>query len=272
MLTRAITGIFFVLALLASMYFGQLSSFILFLVIVLLGTDEFYTLVKKSKEVKAVKIIGILISISLFIVIGLVVQGSIPLKFFAIPLALSFLVFLIELYKKSNYPFINIAYTILASIYIALPFGLLYHLGYYQNNGFQSEFSHHILWGFFFILWANDTGAYLSGRFFGKHKLFERISPKKTWEGSIGGGLLGIAVAYISSLYFMELSLTNWIIVAILTVIFGGLGDLVESMLKRSLNIKDSGNILPGHGGILDRFDGLFLSVPFIYCYLVLIS
>lgn len=272
MLTRAITGTFFVLALLASMYFGQLSTFILFLVIVLLGTDEFYTLVKKSKEVKPIKIIGILISISLFIVIGLVVQDSIPLKYFTIPLGLTFLIFLIELYKKSKYPFINIAYTILASVYIALPFGLLYHLGYYQNNGFQSEFSHHILWGFFFILWANDTGAYLSGRFFGKHKLFERISPKKTWEGSVGGGLLGIGIAYISSIYFMEISLINWIVVAIITVIFGGLGDLVESMLKRSLNIKDSGNILPGHGGILDRFDGLFLSVPFIYCYLVLIS
>lgn len=272
MLTRAITGTFFVLILLVSMYFGQLSSFVLFFVIVLFGTDEFYTLVKKSKEVKPIKIIGILISIFLFSVIALVVQNKIEAKFFVVPLALSFLVFLIELYRKSNLPFINISYTLLASIYVALPFGLLYHLGYYQDNNFQSEFSHHILWGFFFILWANDTGAYLSGRFFGKHKLFERISPKKTWEGSIGGGILGIIVAYITSIYFTELNVTDWIIVALITIIFGGLGDLVESMLKRSLNIKDSGNILPGHGGILDRFDGLFLSVPFIYCYLVMIS
>ena len=272
MLTRAITGSLFVLVLLTAMYFGQLSSFVLFFVIVLLGTDEFYTLVKKSKEVKPVKFIGLLISILLFSIFALVAQDQIQIKYIVIPLGLSFIVFLIELYRKSKSPFVNIAYTLLACIYVALPFGLLYHLGFYQNNQFQSEFSHHILWGFFFILWANDTGAYLSGRFFGKHKLFERISPKKTWEGSIGGGILGIVVAYVSSIYFTELNLTEWIIVAIITVIFGGLGDLVESMLKRSLNIKDSGNILPGHGGILDRFDGLFLSVPFIYCYLVMIS
>ncbi|TXB65467.1 phosphatidate cytidylyltransferase [Vicingus serpentipes] len=272
MLTRAITGTFFVLTLLAAMYFGQLSTFILFFTIVLLGTDEFYNLVKKSKEVNPIKIIGIIISIFLFSIFALVTQNQIELKYFVIPLGLSFLIFLIELYRKSKFPFVNIAYTLLASIYVALPFALLYHLGFYQNNQFQADFSYHILWGFFFILWANDTGAYLSGRFFGKHKLFERISPKKTWEGSIGGGILGLAVAYISSIYFTELNLVEWIIVAIITVIFGGLGDLVESMLKRSLNIKDSGNILPGHGGILDRFDGLFLSVPFIYCYLVLIS
>lgn len=272
MLTRAITGTFFVLTLLAAMFFGQLSTFILFFTIVLLGTDEFYNLVKKSKEVKPIKIIGIIISIFLFSIFALVAQNQIELKYFVIPLGLSFFIFLIELYRKSKFPFVNIAYTLLASIYVALPFALLYHLGFYQNNQFQADFSYHILWGFFFILWANDTGAYLSGRFFGKHKLFERISPKKTWEGSIGGGILGLAIAYISSIYFTELNLMEWIIVAIITVIFGGLGDLVESMLKRSLNIKDSGNILPGHGGILDRFDGLFLSVPFIYCYLVLIS
>lgn len=122
------------------------------------------------------------------------------------------------------------------------------------------------------MLWTNDTGAYLAGRFFGKHKLFERISPKKTWEGSIGGGILTIGVAFILSVYFTNLDQTNWIVLAILVAVFGGLGDLVESMLKRSLNIKDSGNLLPGHGGILDRFDGLLLSIPFIYSYLYLIS
>lgn len=272
MLTRAITGFFFVLVLLLSMYFGQLSSFLLFAVIVLLGTDEFYTLVKKSKEVKPIKIVGLIISISLFSISALIFQNQIKLKYIAIPLALSFIVFLVELYRKNKFPFVNIAYTLLASIYVALPFALLYHLGFYSNNQFQAEFSHHILWGFFFVLWANDTGAYLAGRFFGKNKLFERISPKKTWEGSIGGGILGMLIAYITSLYFYEINSMQWIIVSIIIVIFGGLGDLVESMLKRSLNIKDSGNILPGHGGILDRFDGLFLSVPFVYCYLIMIS
>ncbi|MCB0380058.1 MAG: CDP-archaeol synthase, partial [Flavobacteriales bacterium] len=165
---------------------------------------------------------------------------------------------------------INVAYTIMPIFYVVLPFILLYHLGYYNNHQFTNEFSYPIIWGYFFILWSNDTGAYLSGRFFGKHKLFERISPKKTWEGSIGGAVLSVVVAYVCSMYFEQLSVTDWIVVALITVVFGSLGDLVESMLKRSLNIKDSGNILPGHGGILDRFDGLFISIPFVYAYLIL--
>ena len=149
---------------------------------------------------------------------------------------------------------------------------MLFHLGFYAVNSFTNEYSFQIILGFFIMLWTNDTGAYLAGRFFGKHKLFERISPKKTWEGSFGGGLLTLAAAYILSLFFTNLDLTNWIVISILVAIFGGLGDLVESMLKRSLNIKDSGNILPGHGGILDRFDGLLISITFIYSYLYLIS
>ncbi len=272
MLTRAITGGLFVAVLLTAIYFGAISTFFLFLVIVALGTDEFYTLVKKSKEVKPIKVLGTLSSIVLFSVIALCSLNIISIKYFAIPLVLLFLIFIVELYKKSKSPFYNVSYTILGSIYIALPFGLLFHLAFYENQSFGNTFSYHIIWGYFFLLWSSDTGAYLAGKFFGKHKLFERISPKKTWEGSIGGGLLSIAVAYLISQFYTELSSVNWMFVALLTVIFGVLGDLVESMLKRSLNIKDSGALLPGHGGILDRFDGLLLSVPFIYAYLLLIS
>ncbi len=115
---------------------------------------------------------------------------------------------------------------------------------------------------------ANDTGAYLVGRKFGKHKLFERISPKKTWEGSFGGAILGLGVGYLNAQLFPDLSLFNWMIVALLVVVFGSLGDLVESMFKRSLGIKDSGKLLPGHGGILDRFDGIFIAAPVVYTYL----
>lgn len=271
MLRRAITGTLFVAVLLAATYFGSLSTYFLFFVIAVLGVDEFYSLVKKSKDINPTKVSGLILTIS-FYSITLIFQSIAPIKMLAIPLILYFLIFLIELYRKQKLPFVNISYTLIAPLYIALPLVLLYHLGYYNNNVFSGEFSFHIIWGFFFMLWASDTGAYLSGKFLGKHKLFERISPKKTWEGTIGGGVLSISVAYAISIYFNELSTTQWIVMAILTVVFGGLGDLVESMLKRSLNIKDSGNILPGHGGILDRFDGLFLSVPFIYAYLLLMS
>src|SRR5690606_24914284 len=214
----------------------------------------------------------ILTSIITFVVLSLVIAGKAESKYVAFPLLVLFLPFVIELYRKSKTPFVNISYTIFGVFYITLPFAMLYHIGFYNNHQFSSEFSYALIWGFFFILWSNDTGAYLSGKYLGKHKLFERISPKKTWEGSIGGAILSIVVAYVCSMYFDEITSKDWIIVAIITVIFGSLGDLVESMLKRSLNIKDSGNILPGHGGILDRFDGLFLSIPFIYAYLTLIT
>ncbi len=270
MLTRAITGAFFIAAIIAGVYFNAIISLVLFCLIVILGVDEFYGLVKKSKTVNPIKFWGTISSSILIITLTLAASTNINSKYIAIPVLMLFLSFIFELYRKKETPFLNIAYTILGSIYIVIPFAMLYHLGYYAIGGFIDTYSFQIILGFFFMLWTNDTGAYLSGKFLGKHKLFERISPKKTWEGSIGGGILTIVIAYILSIYFTNLSLSNWIVIGILITIFGGLGDLVESMLKRSLNIKDSGNILPGHGGILDRFDGLLLAAPFVYCYLYL--
>ena len=272
MLTRAITGFLFILTIMAGIYFNATIALCLFTLIIILGVDEFYGLVKKSKTIQPIKFWGLLISLVATITIGLIILNMINLKFIFIPIAMLFFTFLVELYRKKEHPFVNVSYTILGLIYIVIPFMMLFHLGFYSGNGFTSSYSFQIILGFFLMLWTNDTGAYLAGRFFGKHKLFERISPKKTWEGSIGGGLLTIGIAVVLSLFFTNLNQTNWIVLAVIVTIFGGLGDLVESMLKRSLNIKDSGNLLPGHGGILDRFDGLLLSVPFIYSYLYLIS
>ena len=272
MLQRTITGFFFVSILLAAVYFGAYSTLFIFIIIVLLGIDEFYSLVKKSKEIKPIAFFGTFAGLVIFLLLAMAAQQTIPYTytFFCIPFV--FIFFIIELYRKKNHAFLNIAYTLLAIIYVVLPFAMLYHIGFYNGNEFTDTFNYQIIIGFFLLLWANDTGAYLAGRFFGKHKLFERISPKKTWEGSIGGGLFALLWAYLISLFFDDLALNQWLILAIITVIFGGLGDLVESMHKRNLNIKDSGKLLPGHGGILDRFDGLFLAVPFIYTYLQLIS
>lgn len=272
MLTRAITGFIFILTIIAGIYFNEIIAMSLFSLIVLIGLDEFYGLVKKSKVIKPIKFWGTLTGFSLMLILCLIALDISPIKFIFIPIIMIFITFLIELYRTSENPFINIAYTLLGISYIVIPFAMLFHLGFYAINSFTNEYNFQIILGFFIILWTNDTGAYLAGRFFGKHKLFERISPKKTWEGSFGGGLLTLAAAYILSLFFTNLDLTNWIVISILVAIFGGLGDLVESMLKRSLNIKDSGNILPGHGGILDRFDSLLISIPFIYSYIYLIS
>ena len=272
MLTRTITGFLFVVIILASTYYGPLSSAFLFLIIILLGIDEFYTLVKESKHIQPLKYWG---GISACILTGILIAAAnqtINTKWIFIPVSMLFFTFIIELYRKKEHPFINISYTLLGIVYVVLPFAMLYHLGYYNNRTFTSDFSYQLIIGFFIILWTNDTGAYLAGKFLGKHKLFERISPKKTWEGSIGGGIFSIGFSVLIAQYFTNVSLIDWIMVGIIIVTFGGIGDLVESMLKRSLNIKDSGKLLPGHGGILDRFDGLLISAPFVYAYLQLIQ
>lgn len=270
MLTRAITGTFFVATIIAGVYFNATIALILFCLIVVLGLNEFYGLVDKSKTINPIKFWGTFSGILLMISLTLIASSTISVKYITIPVMMLFMTFIFELYRKKETPFLNIAYTILGSIYIVIPFAILYHLAYYANGSFTDTYSFQIILGFFFMLWTNDTGAYLAGKFLGKHKLFERISPKKTWEGSIGGGVLTIILAYILSIYFTNLNLINWVVIGIIITIFGGLGDLVESMLKRSLGIKDSGNILPGHGGILDRFDGLLIASPFVYCYLYL--
>lgn len=272
MLTRTITGFLFILAIVAGIYFNPAITMCLFSLIVILGIDEFYGLVKKSSQIKPIKFWGTITGLSLMIVLCLLSLNIIDTKLILMPILMLFLIFLIELYRKKENPFINVSYTILGIFYIVVPFAMLFHLGFYSENSFTDNYSYQIILGFFILLWTNDTGAYLAGRFFGKHKLFERISPKKTLEGSIGGAIVTVAGAFILSFYFTNLNLVNWMIIAVLIAVFGGLGDLVESMLKRSLKVKDSGKLLPGHGGILDRFDGLLLSVPFVYSYLHLIS
>jgi phosphatidate cytidylyltransferase len=175
------------------------------------------------------------------------------------------LVFIVELYRNKPSPFENIALTLLGILYIVLPFGLL-------NFLFIPGLNHVyiLLLCYFAILWINDTFAYLFGRTFGKHRLFERISPKKSWEGSIGGALTSIFAAWLISSLENSLPFMHWLAIAAIIVIAGALGDLIESMLKRSLNCKDSGTLLPGHGGILDRFDAVFISAPLIFVYIQL--
>ena len=154
-----------------------------------------------------------------------------------------FLIFVAELWRNKKQPFLNIAISLLGIIYIALPFGLMIH--FFDNIYLSGPMHYGIPLGYLLLLWLNDTGAYLVGSLLGKHKLFERISPGKTWEGSAGGALFAIATAWGLSTIFVQLTTIHWLILAFIVVISGTLGDLVESMLKRSLGIKDSGSILP---------------------------
>ncbi len=230
---------------------------------------EFYTIVGKG-EIKPQHIVGITISAILFCIVSFIsiTNTNIELLFILIPLF--FIPFLIELFRNKPNPITNASTTLLGIIYIAVPLSLL---NFIPNSSFELDvYSKGILLGYFSLIWTNDTFAYLVGVKLGKNRLFERISPKKSWEGSIGGLIFSMITAYILSLFFSELSCLEWVGMAIIVVVFGTLGDLVESMFKRSLNIKDSGSILPGHGGILDRLDALLISAPFVFFYLIIIN
>lgn len=171
---------------------------------------------------------------------------------------------MLKLYQENDkIPFQSIAVTFLGVLYVALPWILFMQVGFWTN-----KYSYQVPLGILFCLWASDTGAYFAGRKFGKRKLFERISPKKTWEGLAGGFLLSQAVAVVLSFYFMEIEIWRWWAISAIIVVFGTWGDLAESMLKRSLQIKDSGSFIPGHGGFLDRFDGLLIAMPWVFAIL----
>ncbi len=268
---RTLTAILFVIVLLGSIVQSEFAASILFFVIILLCQREFYNFFNPT-DIKPQKLVGIIGGLSFFSLSVAASQTGLTGETLFLITPVIFLIFIIELFRKRPQPIPNIAFTILGIIYIAVPFTLLHELSYFSNTGFGNNYNYEVLMGFFFILWANDTGAYLVGRSIGKNKLFERISPKKTWEGSIGGAILGLIVGYCNFLLFPAISLPIWLSIAAIIVVFGSLGDLVESLFKRSMNIKDSGKLLPGHGGVLDRFDGIFIAAPLVYTFLKVLS
>jgi phosphatidate cytidylyltransferase len=259
---RTITGIFFVAVVVSSVIFNPLFFACLFFFVTLLGLHEFYKLLQKGGRAPQTWL-GLVSGGLLFAGLAAVANNWIETKYLTVLLALIPISFISELYRNKQSPFENVALTLLGVFYIALPFGLM--------NFFyipQLHYSFIILLGYFVILWINDTFAYLFGSAFGKHRLFERISPKKSWEGSIGGALVSIIAVGLFASFDHSLPLIQWIIITVIIVISGTLGDLIESMLKRNLNIKDSGTLLPGHGGILDRFDAVLISAPLIFVYI----
>jgi phosphatidate cytidylyltransferase len=266
---RTLTGIAIVLFVIFSVVLGRYVFASFFLLVTILGLWEFYTLLERA-EIYPNKVLGVVAGGVLFVSNALVSLELAPLDVLLFNFLLIFFVFLFELYRNLPNPFTNVAFTFFGLLYVAVPFALL---NYLPNPAFESGvYDHNIVLGFFFLIWVNESGAYLVGSSIGRHKLFERVSPKKTWEGTSGGGILCLITAAVISLFFTELSLLNWMVIGALVVIFSTYGDLFESMFKRSIKAKDSGRILPGHGGILDRFDGVIMAVPFVFVYLLWVS
>jgi len=268
LITRTITGIVLVLVMLTAIIVSQYSFALLFLVILTASVSEFVNLYKHS-EVQPNKFFAYSVSISLFVVSFLVAKGIIEMKYFFGLLPFFLMIMAAELYRKKDKPAENIAVTIFSIIYLAIPLSLISFLVFPEIFG-GNNYTPKILIALFALIWIYDSGAYLVGVSIGKHRLFERISPKKSWEGAIGGTLIAITASYFSSRFIPEIKLIHWIAISILTVLSSTFGDLTESMFKRYFGIKDSGNILPGHGGVLDRFDSLFFAVPVVLAYLKL--
>ncbi len=264
---RVIAAIIGAFIIISSILIGRWTFFAVFLTITLITQWEFYRLVR-SQSFIPMRVLGVFVGGLLFVITFLVENEMISTKWYFALFPLSALIYFIKLYKKNEEsPFINIAFFFLGIIYCALPFSLLNVAAFAVTEG---TYSYQVIIGILMILWCSDTGAYFAGVKFGKHKLFERVSPKKSWEGSIGGSVFALTAAIIFSYYFKDLEIWQWISVAIIIIVAGTYGDLVESMFKRSIQIKDSGKSIPGHGGFLDRFDGLLLSMPFIVVFLEL--
>lgn len=270
---RAITGIFFVAAIVVS-FINPLAMTFLFAIVTGLTIWEFTGLVNERDGVDTNRLICTVAGVYFFIAMIGFCSELTPSTVF-IPYLITVVYLMItELYAKNPDPIHTWAYTMMSQMYIALPFSMLGVLAF-RGSHEGVVYSWVAPLSVFVFLWINDTGAYLCGSLLGKHKLFPRISPGKSWEGSIGGFVFVSAIAvliwHLSESYgYNELSLNayEWVGLGLVVAVFGTWGDLVESLFKRTIGIKDSGNILPGHGGMLDRFDSSLMAMPAAVVYL----
>ena len=236
------------------------------LALIVLLLKEFYAITESYKPVGFLaQAFGV---VSLGLVLAYQESYLVDFRLLLIPILLLFTIPLVVLFDKERTSVNSIAVTFMGILYIVLPVCLFLFM---SKPSPEAEYNGQVILGIFLIIWSNDTGAYFSGKAFGKRKLFERISPNKTIEGSIGGVVLAFIIIAIFDYFFhsTQMSYVKWACLIIVVSIFGILGDLVESQIKRTLAIKDSGSVIPGHGGFLDRFDSLIFAIPFAFvCYL----
>ncbi len=258
--TRALTGAAYVALTLGAAWAGPLPTTLLFLPVCAIAAHEFHRLYWRADE-GPLTLWSVLLGTTVYstVALGALVQGWEPGYAVGMSLLLLLIGIAMSLRRGANAPAEEFGGQLLLVSYIALPFALLPHM---LDQG------PHVLAGIFLLLWTNDTGAYLVGRSIGRTKLLPAVSPKKTIEGLLGGIVLTLAVAWGLSQVWTELPLKDWLVCGLLESVTATLGDLLESAFKRARGVKDSGKVLPGHGGILDRFDGFLLSSPAVFVYL----
>lgn len=270
---RAITGVLFVAILVGGILYSSFSFGILFIIISSLTVYEFGQLVNlRAEGVSLNKAITVLGAAYLFLAfMGFCIDAAGSHIFVPYVLLLLYLM-ISELYLKKANPVLNWAYALMSQLYIALPFALLNVLAFHNEPEGGVSYNPILPLSVFIFLWLSDTGAYCVGSLIGRHRLFERISPKKSWEGSIGGGVAAIGASFVLAHFFPFMPAWQWAGLAATVVVFGTWGDLTESLLKRQLHVKDSGNILPGHGGMLDRFDSALMAIPAAVVYIYMLT
>ena len=275
-ITRAVSGVLFVAIMVVGMSFNAMAMMFLFALITGMTTWEYCGLVNSRKRVSVNRFICTAAGVYLFLAVAGFCSELTPSAVFIPYLLTVVYLFISELYLGQEDPINNWAYTMLSQMYIALPFSTINMLSFRADPS-TGEVGY--IWilplSVFIFLWLNDTGAYCTGSLLGRHKLFPRISPGKTWEGSAGGAVLVLIAAFVLSRIYGDMgngyalpAAVQWMGLGLTVVVFGTWGDLVESLFKRTLGIKDSGNILPGHGGMLDRFDSSLMALPASVVYL----
>ncbi len=276
-IVRTITAVFFVAAIVCCFLRAEAMIF-LFALVTGLTSGEFTGLVNDRENVSVNRMICTVAGVYFFLAMAGYNSGITPAGVFVPYLITIVYLMVAELYLKQPDPVNDWAYTMMSQLYIALPFSMINVLAF-RSAGSDITYTYLVPLSVFFFLWVNDAGAYICGSLLGKHKLFPRISPGKSWEGSIGGGILVMIVAvliwHLSEQYAvndLHLSAFEWAGLGLVVVIFGTWGDLVESLFKRTIGIKDSGHILPGHGGMLDRFDSTLMAFPSAVVYLYTIQ
>lgn len=288
LITRTIFGVLFVVIMVGGIVWRPDSFILLFAIITGMTVWE-YTGLVSSKGIVVNRFISTVAGVYFYLAVAAWCIGLTDGFIVLVPYVITIIyLFISELYLKHRDPIGSWAYTMLGQMYIAIPFSLINLLAF-GITGSSSEPSYNWLLplSLFIFLWANDTGAYCVGSLLGKHRLFQRISPKKSWEGSIGGAILVMLIAYAigytnnmtlydadnqPTLFSASLSIIEWMGLGAAVVVFGTWGDLVESLFKRTLGIKDSGNVIPGHGGMLDRFDSSLMAIPAAVAYIYTIT
>ncbi len=264
--TRALSALFFVALLLGCLLWNYYSFTIFFFVVAMIGLNEFYRLSEKM-DAKPYKIAGYLMGVLSYasFVKGFYFLNLFPAAGKSVLLIIPFVLLTVSLFTERERAFRNALFTLGGIIYAVLPFGLMHYLVAPLGHSGQGIYYPYILLGIILLIWSNDTFAYLGGSLLGKNKMIERVSPGKTWEGTAVGVILTIGSGYIIGRFILRDMVPMWTLFGALIPIFATIGDLIESMLKREAGVKDSGSIMPGHGGVLDRFDSLIFVTPFVF-------